>query len=115
VILEVALKNRVALQDTINDHKELRHLQFDITRWKRLKQIRDLLKPFKDFTKMVSREEPTITHIPRYYTNLESLLELIVKKRGEYASYNTSMIIAAKARLEVFKEYYSYIKENDIY
>lgn len=115
VILEVALKNRVALQDTINDYKELRHLQFDITRWKRLEQIRDLLKPFKDFTKMVSREEPTITYIPRYYTNLESLLELIIKRRGEYDSYDMSMIIAAKAGLEVFKEYYGYMKENDIY
>jgi hypothetical protein len=64
---------------------------------------------------MVSREEPTITHIPHYYTDLESLLELIIKKRGEYASYDTSMIIAVKARLKVFKEYYSYMKENDIY
>ncbi|KAH8758154.1 hypothetical protein BGZ57DRAFT_1008697 [Hyaloscypha finlandica] len=64
---------------------------------------------------MVSREEPTITHIPRYYTNLESLLESITKRRGEYDSYDTSMIIAAKAGLEVFKEYYSYMKENDIY
>jgi hypothetical protein len=64
---------------------------------------------------MVSREEPIITYIPRYYTNLELLLELIIKRRGEYDSYDMSMIIAAKARLEVFKEYYSYMKENDIY
>jgi hypothetical protein len=64
---------------------------------------------------MVSRKEPTITYIPRYYTDLELLLELIIKRRGEYNSYNISIIIVVKARLEVFKEYYSYIKENDIY
>jgi hypothetical protein len=64
---------------------------------------------------MVSYKELTITYIPRYYTNLELLLKLIIKKRGEYTSYNTSIIIVVKARLEVFKEYYSYMKENDIY
>jgi hypothetical protein len=40
---------------------------------------------------------------------------LITKKRGEYASYDLSLVNAAHARLEVFKEYYSYIKDNDIY
>jgi hypothetical protein len=64
---------------------------------------------------MVLYKEPTITYIPCYYTNLELLLELIIKRQGEYDSYNTSIIIAVKAGLEVFKEYYSYIKENDIY
>jgi hypothetical protein len=80
VILEAVLKNRAAFQDTINNYKELYYLQFDTIRWKRLKQIRDLLKPFKDFIKMVLYKEPTITYIPCYYTDLELLLELIIKR-----------------------------------
>jgi hypothetical protein len=56
----VALANQAALKAFIKDHKELQHLAFDNSRWDRLKQITDLLKPFEEHTLFVSREEPTL-------------------------------------------------------
>jgi hypothetical protein len=59
-MLDAALLNRAGLQAWINDYPELQHLKFDQARWKRLTQIRDLLKPFEEHTLYVSREEPTL-------------------------------------------------------
>jgi len=115
VILEVAIEQRTSLQSWIKDHPELAHLKFDSERWERLKQIRDLLKPFEDHTLYVSRNEPTIHRIPNLYLKLDQLLQGIVKKQGIYASYDKTLIEAARKGLEVFNKYYSAMKENDMY
>jgi len=56
-----------------------------------------------------------LSNILRLYYNLKTLFTLITKKTREYASYNPSLINAAKAKLKVFNKYYSYIKANNIY
>jgi hypothetical protein len=56
-----------------------------------------------------------LDNIPRLYYNLKNLLTLITKKSSKYASYNLSLVNAAWARLDIFKEYYSCIKANNIY
>jgi len=66
-MIEAALANRAALKVFIKDYKELYHLAFDNSRWDRLKQITDLLKLFEEYTLFVSREEPTLYHIPNLY------------------------------------------------
>jgi hypothetical protein len=95
VMIEAALSNRAALQAWIKDHLELQHLEFGQERWKRLTQIRDLLKPFEEHTMFVSREEPTLHRIPNLYLKLDKLLQSIVKKQGVYATYDPSLIEAA--------------------
>jgi hypothetical protein len=74
VMLEAALLNRVALKAFIKNHPEIAHLSFDNERWKRLKQIRDLLKPFEEHTLFVSREEPILHRLPNLYLQLKKLL-----------------------------------------
>jgi hypothetical protein len=114
-MLEHALKQRAALQDFISNHVELKHLTFDANRWKRLTQIRDFLSPFEEITREVSRDEPTLTMVPALYVKMEKLLKSIINKEGEYASFDASLIAAAKQGLKKFDEYYVEMKENDIY
>lgn len=95
-MLEAALQNRAALQAWVKDHSELQHLKFDKERWKRLQQIRDLLKPFEQHTLYVSREEPTLHRIPNLYLKLDQLLQSIVKKQGDYSTYDPSLLKAAQ-------------------
>jgi pantothenate kinase len=114
-MLEAALQNRAALQAFVKDHSELQYLKFDKERWKRLKQIRDLLKPFEQHTLYVSREEPTIHRVPNLYLKLDQLLQSIIRKQGDYASYDHSLIKAAKKGLEIFNKYYLAMKSNDMY
>jgi hypothetical protein len=80
-----------------------------------LKQIRKLLKPFKDHILYVSRVEPILYRLPDLYLKLDKLLQSIIKKQGKYTSYNKTLIAAASKGLETFNRYYSAIKENDIY
>jgi hypothetical protein len=115
VMLEAALQNRAALQAWVKDHPELQHLKFDKERWKRLNQIRDLLKPFEQHTLHVSREEPTLHRIPNLYLKLDQILQSIIKKQGVYASYDPSLIEAARKGLEIFNKYYLAMKSNDMY
>jgi hypothetical protein len=115
VMIEAVLANRAALKAFIKDHKELQHLAFDNSRWDRLKQIADLLKPFEEHTLFVSREEPTLYRIPNLYLQLEKLLTSIVKKEGKYATYDPSLVLAAQKGLDKFNEYYKEMKKNDMY
>ena len=114
-ILEIALKHHTTLQLWIKDHEELSHLTFDTIRQDRLRQIRELLKPFEDHTLYVSRVEPTLYRLPDLYLKLDKLLQSIVKKQGKYASYDKTLITAASKGLETFNGYYTAIKENDMY
>jgi hypothetical protein len=115
VMLEAALENRAALQAWVKDHSELEHLKFTPERWNRLKQIRDLLKPFEEHTLYVSREEPTLHRLPNLYLKLDILLRSIVKKEGVYATYDSSLIEATRKGLDVFNHYYLQMKKNDMY
>jgi hypothetical protein len=115
VMIEAALENRAALQAWIKDQVELQQLNFGPENWKRLKQIRDLLKPFEEHTMFVSREEPTLYRLPNLYLKLDKLLQSIIKKEGVYATYDPSLIKAAQAGLDVFNKYYLAMKSNDIY
>jgi hypothetical protein len=115
VMIEAALENRTALQAWIKDQVELQQLNFGPENWKRLKQIRDLLKPFEEHTKYVSREEPILYCLPNLYLKLDKLLQSIVKKEGVYAIYDPSLIKATQAGLDVFNKYYLAIKSNNIY
>jgi len=114
-MLEIALEHRAALQLWIKDHEELSHLTFDTARWDRLRQIRELLKPFEDHTLYVSRVEPTLHRLPDLYLKLDKLLQSIVKKQGKYTSYDKTLIAAASKGLETFNGYYTAMKENDMY
>jgi hypothetical protein len=67
VMLEAALLNRAALKAFIKNYPEIAYLSFNNKRWKRLKQIRDLLKPFKEHTLFISREEPILHRLPNLY------------------------------------------------
>jgi hypothetical protein len=73
-MLEAALENRAALQAWIKDYLELLHLSFGSDRWDRLKQIRDLLKPFEEHTLYVSCEELTLHRLLNLYLKLDNLL-----------------------------------------
>jgi hypothetical protein len=115
VMPEAALENRAALQAWVNDHSELQHFEFTPDRWNRLKQIRNHFKPFEEHTLFVSREEPTLLRLPNLYLNLDKLLQSIVKKEGQYATYNPSLIEATRKGLEVFNRYYLAMKKNDMY
>jgi hypothetical protein len=114
-MLEAAILNRAALKAFIKNHPEITHLSFDNERWKRLKQIRDLLKPFEEHTLFVSREEPTLHRLPNLYLQLEKLLLSIIKKEGVYAMYDSSLLEATQKGLDKFNKYYAEIKKNDIY
>ena len=114
-MLENAIKQRPALQDFISNYPELKHLKFDTEQWKCLTQIRDLLLPFEEITRQVSRDEPTLSMIPSLYVKMEKLLKSIINKEGDYASFNTSLVTAATKGYEKFKEYYNSMKKNDIY
>ena len=59
-MVDCVFECREALTDTIKDNSELEALELTPERWERLDYIRTLLRPFDDFTKWVSREEPTI-------------------------------------------------------
>ena len=63
----------------------------------------------------VSREEPTLHRIPNLYLKLDKLLQSIVKKQGVYATYDPSLIEAARKGLEKFNEYYLEMMKNDMY
>jgi hypothetical protein len=81
----------------------------------RLKQIRDLLKPFEEHTLFVSREEPTLHRLANLYLQLEKLLLSIIKKEGVYAMYDSSLLKATQKGHDKFKKYYTEIKKNDMY
>jgi hypothetical protein len=85
-MLENAIKQRPALQDFISNHAELKHLKFDTERWKRLIQIRDLLLPFEEITRQVSRDKPTLSMIPSLYVKMKKLLKSIINNEGDYVS-----------------------------
>ena len=46
---------------------------------------------------------------------LDQILQSIVKKQGLYASYDLSLIEAARKGLEIFNKYYLAMKSNDMY
>ncbi|KAF4614407.1 hypothetical protein G7Y89_g15331 [Cudoniella acicularis] len=46
---------------------------------------------------------------------IRPILQSIVKKQGEYATYDPSLIKAAQKGLEVFNKYYLAMKSNDMY
>jgi hypothetical protein len=52
------------------------------------------LKPFEKLILFVSREELTIHRLPNLYLTLEGILKAIVKKEGEYALYDPSLLQA---------------------
>jgi hypothetical protein len=92
IMLEAVLQNRITLQAFIKDDIELQHFQFGPDRWKRLKQIRNLLKPFKEHTKFVSHQEPTLHRILNLYLQLEKLLKSIINKEGVYSIYDLLLL-----------------------
>jgi hypothetical protein len=59
-MIEYAFDCRAALTDTVKDNPKLHSLKLTPERWVRLGHIKTLLKPFDDFIKYVSREEPTV-------------------------------------------------------
>jgi hypothetical protein len=75
-------------------------LELDRSSQKRLKQIRDLMKPFEEHTLFVSREEPTLHRLPNLYHHLEKLLLSIVMKEGVYAMYDSSLLEATQKGLD---------------
>lgn len=114
-MIEYAFDCRAALTDTVKDNPELYSLELTPERWERLGHIRTLLRPFDDFTKWVSRQEPTIQLSASLYVKLQNILNSIIKKEGEFAEFDATLVDAAKAGLTKFNEYFQYVEENDTY
>lgn len=114
-MIEDAFENRAALEDTIKDHPELGDLTLTTEHWYRLTQIRSLLKPFDDFTKWVSRRQPTLHMSASLYLKLEKLLTDASQRQGDFASIENNLALAAKTGLDKFKDYHDYMKANNIY
>jgi hypothetical protein len=51
---------KAALNDTVDDHPELADLKLSLEDWHQLEVIRDLLRPFGEYTEFVSREQPSL-------------------------------------------------------
>ncbi len=109
-MIEYAFDCRAALTDIVKDNLELTP-----KRWVRLGHIQTLLRPFDDFTKWVLRQEPTIQLSASLYVKLQNTLNSIIKKEGQFAEFDVTLVDAAKAGLTKFNEYFQYMKENDTY
>ena len=89
-MIERAIEQRGPLQNSVNDHPELEKLALSQERWTRIGHLRTLLKPFEDFTKFVSRLEPTIAMSGELYMKLERQLRSIINREGEFALFDDS-------------------------
>ena len=115
VIVQAALKQRVALQDFISNHVELKRLKFDKEQQRRLAQIQNFLQEFKVITKFILQNKPTLTLVPSLYVRIETLLKKIINNQGEYSDFNSSLVAAARKGLAKFDGYQAKVKNNNIY
>ena len=106
---------RRALEDTIDIYPELEPLQLTQAHWDQLRQICKVLEPFNKYTDFISKQQPTIQNSAMLYKRLEQTLYRITKKEGEYAQFDKNLIDAVKVGLDLFNEYHSFMKSNDIY
>jgi hypothetical protein len=116
-MIDRAIEQRGPLRDFVNDHPELEKLALSQERWTLIGDLRTLLQPFEDFTKFISRLEPTtsIAMSGELYMKLERQLRSIINREGEFALFDDSLIEAAKAGLSKLEEYSGYMKENNTY
>ena len=75
--------------------------------WLFVEQLHDVLKPFNEFTKLVSSGRPTITTTTRIYFGLSTHLKLAGAREGKYAEYDHVITNAVYSSLELFNKYYN--------
>jgi hypothetical protein len=96
-------------------YPELEPLQLTQAHWDQLRQIRKVLEPFNKYTNFISKQQPTIQNSAMLYKQLEQMLYRITKKEGEYTQFDKNLIDAVKVGLDLFNEYHSFMKSNNIY
>jgi hypothetical protein len=67
-----------------------------------VEQLHDVLKPFNEFTKLVSSGRPTITTTTGIYFGLSTHLKLAGTCGGKYAEYDHMITDAVYSSLELF-------------
>jgi hypothetical protein len=85
------------------------------TDWVFIEQLYDVLKPFSEFTKLVSSGRPTITTATGIYFQLSKHLKLAGDCKDKYATYDTAITNAVHGSLELFNKYYNTMDQNLIY
>jgi hypothetical protein len=83
--------------------------------WVFVEQLYDVLKPFHEFTKLVSSGRPTITTTTGIYFQLSKHLKLAGDRKDKYAIYDTEITNAVYGSLELFNKYYNAMDQNLIY
>ena len=66
-----------------------------------------MLKPFYEFTRMVSLGRPTITTSTSIYFQLLKHLKMASACEDQYAAYNIAITNAVHGSLELFNKYYN--------
>jgi hypothetical protein len=74
-----------------------------------------VLKPFNEFTKLVSSRRPTITTTTGIYFGLSNHLKLASACKDKYAEYDYVITNAVHSSLKLFNKYYNTIDQNLIY
>jgi hypothetical protein len=77
--------------------------------WLFVEQLHDVLKPFNEFTKLISSSWLTITITTRIYFGLSTHLKLASACEGKYAKYDYVITNAVHSSLELFNKYYNTI------
>jgi hypothetical protein len=68
-----------------------------------------VLKPFNEFTKLVSSTQPTITITTGIYFRLSNYLKLAGACEDKYAEYDYVINNAVYSSLKLFNKYYNTI------
>jgi hypothetical protein len=83
--------------------------------WSFVEQLYTVLKPFHEFTKLVSSGRPTITTSTGIYFQLSKHLKLAGACEDKYAEYDVEITDAVYGSLELFNKYYNAMDQNLIY
>ena len=83
--------------------------------WSFVDQLHTVLKPFNEFTKLVSFGRPTITTTTRIYFGLSNHLKLAGACKDKYVEYDHVITNAVHGSLELFNKYYNTMDQNLIY
>src|SRR5277367_6428233 len=75
--------------------------------WVFVEQLYDVLKPFNEFTRLVSSGRPTITITTGIYFQLLKHLKLAGDCKDKYAIYDIEITNAIYGSLELFNKYYN--------
>jgi hypothetical protein len=114
-MIEVAEDYKAALNDQVNNHPELKPLRLTKEHWKQLSNIKAVLAPFDRYTEQTSKKLASIHLSIRMYFEINEMFTKILKKEGEYATFDQEIIKACKKGFEKFKKYWTYMMHQDIY